>query len=599
MPLLRPWTGLAALGLVIPATYALAEPAAAQVRIHDIQAAAHVSPLAGDDVADVGGVVTAVRNNGFWMQDPAPDQDPATSEGIFVFTRARPEAKVGDAAVVGGAVTEFRPGGEPSNLTTTEITATDVQVTSAGNPLPAATVIGVGGRIPPTRVIDDDATGDAERSGVFQPRHDGLDFYESLEAMRVRVDDAVAVSPRNRFGEIAVLADDGARSSVRTARGGIVLREHDANPERVILDDVLAGTPQVDVADRFASPVVGVLDYSFGNVKLQITQTPGVSRGDLPREVARPAGPDDLSVATFNVENLDAGDPQQKFDALAAEIVDRLRSPDILAVQEVQDDTGPRNDGVVTDDQTFARLAEAIRGAGGPAYAARSIDPVDGQDGGEPGGNIRVGFLFREDGALAFVDRPGGDATTPTNAVRDDQGRARLTLSPGRIDPGNPAFDDSRKPLAGEFTWRGRRIFVIANHWNSKGGDDPLFGRFQPPRAATETQRRAQAEVVAGFVEDILSIEPGARVVVAGDLNDFEFSAAVRRLTEAGLTDLPSTVPPRERYTYVFDGNSQVLDHILLSPALARGPYSYDIVHTNAEYAQRPSDHDPQLVRLR
>lgn len=593
------WTGAVALGLLFPATCAFAEPAATNVRIHDIQGAAHLSPLSGQQVSGVRGVVTAVRDSGFWMQDPAPDRDPATSEGIFVFTRDRPAARVGDAVAADGEVTEFRPGGEASNLTTTEITAADVRVTSTGNPLPPPTVIGTGGRLPPNRVIDDDADGDVEGSGSFQPRHDGLDFYESLESMRVQVNRAVAVSPRSRFGEVTVLADRGAHASVRTARGGIVLRDRDPNPERIILDDVLAGTPPVDVGDRFDSPVVGVLGYSFGNFKLEITQTPSVQRGDLPREATRAARSDELSVATFNVENLAAGDPQQKFDGLAAVIVDHLRSPDIVAVQEVQDDSGPRDDGVVADDRTFARLTEAIRAAGGPAYAPRSIDPADGQDGGQPGGNIRVGFLFRTDRGVGFVDRPGGDATTPTEVARDDRGRARLTLSPGRIDPANPAFDDSRKSLVGEFTWRGERIFVVANHWNSKGGDDPLFGRFQPPQRPTETQRRAQAAAVAGFVEEILAIQPDARVIVAGDLNDFTYSDAVGELTDAGLTDLPATVPLRQRYTFVFDGNSQVLDHILLSPALARGPHSFDVVHVNAEYASRPSDHDPQVVRLR
>ncbi|MGH3658765.1 MAG: endonuclease/exonuclease/phosphatase family protein, partial [Micromonosporaceae bacterium] len=173
-----------------------------------------------------------------------------------------------------------------------------------------------------------------------------------------------------------------------------------------------------------------------------------------------------------------------------------------------------------------------------------------------------------------------------------------LSASPGRLDPGNAAFTDSRKPLAGEFTWKGRRVFVVANHWNSKGGDQPAYGRFQPPVQTTQQQRLAQAEVVASFVKKLTAADRSALVVVAGDLNDFQFSAPVKKLTDAGMTDLPATLPEPQRYGYVFEGNSQVLDHILVSPALARARPAYDIVHINAEYADQASDHDPSVVRL-
>jgi predicted extracellular nuclease len=111
-------------------------------------------------------------------------------------------------------------------------------------------------------------------------------------------------------------------------------------------------------------------------------------------------------------------------------------------------------------------------------------------------------------------------------------------------------------------------------------------------------QRGQQAAVVAGFVRQILSIDPAARVVVAGDLNDFEYSGAVGTLVNAGLTDLPATLPDAERYTYVYEGNSQVLDHILISASLAATSYGYDVVHVNSEFAAPLSDHEPQLTRL-
>ncbi len=203
------------------------------VAIREIQGSAHLSAFDGQPVSGVTGIVTAIRSNGYWFQDPNPDSDDATSEGLFVFTSSAPTVAVGDAVVVSGTVSEFRPGGaSTTNLTITEIVSPTTVVTSSGNPLPAATVIGTGGRVPPGEVIDDDATGSVETSGVFDPATDGIDFYESLESMLVQVNNPVATGPRNDFGEISVIGDDGANASVRTARGGIVLRANDVNPER-------------------------------------------------------------------------------------------------------------------------------------------------------------------------------------------------------------------------------------------------------------------------------------------------------------------------------------------------------------------------------
>lgn len=249
-------------------------------------------------------------------------------------------------------------------------------------------------------------------------------------------------------------------------------------------------------------------------------------------------------------------------------------------------------------DQTLNKLAAAISAAGGPAYSWRQINPTDDADGGEPGGNIRVAFLYRTDRGLSFTDRAGGTATAATT-VSNVGGQPQLSFSPGRVDPQNSAFGSSRKPLAGEFTWNGRRVFVIANHFNSKGGDDPLFGHIQPPVRSSETQRHQQATIVRDFVDDIRAVDPNAAIVVLGDLNDFEFSQTTSILTAGGaLTDLPATLPTAERYTYVFDGNSQVLDHILISPSLAATAYAYDVLHVNSEFAAQISDHDPQVVRL-
>jgi hypothetical protein len=87
-------------------------------------------------------------------------------------------------------------------------------------------------------------------------------------------------------------------------------------------------------------------------------------------------------------------------------------------------------------------------------------------------------------------------------------------------------------------------------------------------------------------------------VIVLGDLNDFDFSDTLRILKGPLLTNLMDTLPPPERYSYVFDGNSQTLDQIVVSRRLATQPVVYDVVHFNAEFADQISDHEPQVARF-
>jgi predicted extracellular nuclease len=475
-------------------------------------------------------------------------------------------------------------------------------VTLAGPGAPiATTIIGAGGRIPPATVIEDDSAPGIETGNTFDPAQDGIDFYESLEGMKVGLDDAVAVGPTNNFGEIPVVGDGGATAGVRTGRGGVVVSPNDFNPERVFLDDaILPAEPKVDVNDRFAT-VRGVMDYNFGNFKLQVTEPLVEIDGALRREVAASGTADQLTVASFNVENLDPTDPPSKFAELAGLIVHNLSAPDVVGVQEIQDNdgaTGGTSSPVVDASQTYGMLIAAIHAAGGPTYEFRQVDPVDDQDGGEPGGNIRVGVLFNP-ARVKFFDEPGGDSTTP-NAVDGRSGGAHLRYNPGRIDPTNTAFANSRKPLAVEFRFKGERVFVIVNHFNSKGGDDPLFGRFQPPVRSSEAQRHQQAAIVNDFVDQILTANKNALVVVLGDLNDFEFSRTVEILKGDGdLVNLMDTLPKAERYSYVFEGNSQVLDQMLVSRRLlVKGRPQYDVVHVNSEFADQASDHEPQVARF-
>ncbi|GAA2509536.1 endonuclease/exonuclease/phosphatase family protein [Streptomyces gobitricini] len=573
------------------------------VRVHDIQGTTRISPLAGQQVSGVTGVVTGVRtygSRGFWFQDTRTDDNPATSEGVFVFTGSVPTVAVGDAVTVSGTVTEYVPGGASSgNQSLTQITGPTVTVTSSGNPVPAPTTV-TAGSVPSVYAPEGDpAAGGSINGRTLEPGRYALDYYESLEGMNIRVGSSRVVGATDPYNELWVTVKPHENDN---RRGGTVYGSYTSqNTGRLQIQSLIPLAqqpfPKANVGDWLTGTTEGPLDFNrFGGYTLTARTLGTVSDRGLERERTRKQHRGELAVATYNVENLDPTDAQEKFDALAKAVVENLASPDILALEEIQDNNGARNDGTVAADQTLKKFTDAIVAAGGPAYEWRTVDPVNNKDGGQPGGNIRQVFLFNPE-RVSFTDRAAGDATTATGVVRE-KGRAALTHSPGRIDPANTAWENSRKPLAGEFTFRGRTVFVVANHFGSKGGDESLVSHHQPPNRSSEAQRLQQARVVNTFVKDILKVQHTADVVVLGDINDFEFSETTKALTDGGALRAAITSLPRsERYSYVYQGNSQVLDQILTSPSIRR--FTYDSVHINAEFAEQNSDHDPQVLRFR
>ncbi|WP_354639379.1 lamin tail domain-containing protein [Kitasatospora camelliae] len=571
------------------------------VRIHDIQGTTRVSPMVGKAVTGVPGVVTGTRSygsKGFWIQDATPDADPATSEGLFVYTgSANPTVKAGDSVLVNGKVAEYYPNQAGGGQSITQLTGPVVTVLSSGNPLPAAVLLD--DTTVPAGYAPDAAGGSIEGLAL-RPAEYALDAYEALEGMNVEVRDVPVVQATDEYHELWVDARSGDK---RTKRGGVVyLGYENPNSGRVMVQSLAPEAehpfPVANVGDQLTGSTSGPLDYNkFGGYTLVAGALGAVKDNGLKREVTDRALPSEVSIATYNVENLDPSDPADKFAQLATGIVTNLRSPDIITLEEIQDNNGAVNDGTVDADQTVAKFIEAIKAAGGPAYDWRSINPENGKDGGEPGGNIRTVFLFNPK-RVSFTDIAGGDATTAVDVAGSGKW-ANLTASPGRIDPGNEAWASSRKPMVGQFAFHNKKIFVIANHFNSKGGDQGLDSRFQAPTRSSEVQRLKQAEVEHAFVSKLLAADPNARVVSLGDFNDYQFSPALKALTkDCVLHDLVNDLPEKERYSYVFQGNSQVLDHILVSSALTRHA-DYDVVHINSEFAVQASDHDPQVVRIK
>lgn len=573
------------------------------MRIHDIQGTTRLSPLLDQQVTDVAGIVTGIRtygsSRGFWIQDTAPDADPATSDGIFVYTGSKPTVAVGDSVTVSGTVQEYVLGGNSSgNQSLTEIAKPTITVVSSGNAVPAPAVIDA--KSVPAAYAP---AGDAAASGsvnalTLRPKKYALDYYESLEAMNVQVKDARVVTATDPFTQLWVTVKPRENAN---RRGGTVYGAYTSqNTGRLQIQSLgaTADFPAANVGDRLTGATTGPLDYNqFGGYALVANEIGTLKQGGLGRETTRKQSRGELAVATYNVENLDPSD--NTFAAHAAAIVNNLQSPDILSLEEIQDNNGAKKDGTVAADQTVKKLTDAIVAAGGPAYDWRSVDPVDLADGGEPGGNIRQVFLFNP-ARVSFTDRPGGDAATAVGVTKD-HGKAALTLSPGRIDPANAAWTNSRKPLAGEFAFRGRTVILIANHFASKGGDQGLTSQFQPPARSSETQRHLQATAVNTFVKDILKVQKNAHVITLGDINDFEFSGTTKLLEDGGaLWSAIKSLPKSERYTYDYQGNSQVLDQILVSPSISRScDFAYDSVHINAEFNDQISDHDPQVLRFK
>ncbi|HLL12404.1 MAG TPA: endonuclease/exonuclease/phosphatase family protein, partial [Rubrivivax sp.] len=398
-------------------------------------------------------------------------------------------------------------------------------------------------------------------------------------------------------GDTAVVssAQIGAAGTMFSPRGGGVVGAGQFNGQRIIIDNRIVGAaaPAVN-SGAVINNITGVMDYSFNNYKLLLTESATVVSNNLQREVAT-IGPGRFGIASYNVENLAGTSAASRFTAIAGQIAGNLGAPQIISLQEIQDNNGTTNNGNTSADLTLTNLATAVNGATGKAYAWVTVNPLNNTDGGATGANIRQAFLY-DTSRVSFSGVVGG-ALDAVTAVAGANGQLVLNLGAGRVDPSDPAWANSRKPLVTEFSVDGQQMIVIANHFNSKIGDQPLYGPQQPPVLVTADQRRAQAQVLGSFVAGLLAINPNANIVLTGDFNDFQFADTLSPLAAAGLTNMTDQLPASDRYTYSFDGNLQALDHIWVSAnLLAKGDLAYDIVHANAEFIDQVSDHDPVLL---
>ncbi len=579
---------------------ASAQPASPTARgqeatIGQVQGDGAFSPLL-DRAVRVEGVVTAdfqavaAPARGFFVQEPSDAGNGARatpgraganrSTGIFVFQgeRAAPEVRVGDLVSVVGAVREHNGRTEID----ISLPVGALSVRSSGNPLPRPIEL---------RPQPDEA----------QSRR----YYEGLEGMLVSLPQSIAVGPTAASGEFSVVRADSGLTRVFAGdpRGA---------GARVAVDDEAGREAryEVTVGDRIDG-IVGPLDYTAGGYRIQ--QLPEVRLlvrpADHPLPLVMPAGPGEFTVASFNLEDffapadgpdraapcdrvaggepcrgrLTASDYTLKLGKAALALRDAFGAPTLVAVQEVE---------------SLAVLNALV--------ARPELTPFDYGavllEGPDPrGGN--VGLLYRRDRVTIERATQRNACTTGAYGFADADARC-ASRGDGRLDGHLLA---ARPPLVVSLTVRDAAgavewpLTLIVGHFTARGGE--------PEAGASAARRAEEARLVAGLVNEIVAADPNAAALVLGDLNDTLASEPLRVLTTvAPLRPLTLDVPEPGRYSVILDGQSQALDHILVTANLRGALVGATFAHLNADYPAgrardpsffRVSDRDPAVARFR
>ncbi len=563
-------------------------PPAVPAKIHDVQGNGATSPFAGQNVI-TSGIVTGRKSNGFFMQEPdaTVDADPNTSEGIFVFVGGAPAVAVGDAVTVTGTATEF------FNLTQISSSAANVSISSSGNPLPATITL---------------------TTTILNPAGP-VDQLERFEGMRVHADTVVSVAPTNEFGEIFTVLDGVARPLREPGieislpvppdpTSGLVdccIPRWDQNPERIMVDtDGLIGSTRLNVTSNVTlSGITGPLDFTFDDYKVVPETTPSASPNMSAVPVPTPVA-GEFTVAGFNIENFNNNATQRQKAALA--IRDVLHLPDIIGTIEIFD---------LADLEALATEIETISGV---HYEARLVEA----DGVTNDSDQDVGFLVKTSriqiDSVVQEELAGCNGTPATCNTY--------------IDPdGNPALLNDRPPLVLRATvdalsMNPRQVIVIVNHLRSFIDIELVTGDGPRVRA----KRKAQGEFLADLLQDLQTGNPGTPVLSIGDYNAYQFNdgytdpvATIKGMPTADdqmvvdaspdlvspdFINLTDSLPADQRYSFIFEGTPQALDHFIINTAANAILQRYHIARNNSDFPEgalfagnastpeRNSDHD-------
>jgi hypothetical protein len=626
-------------------------------------------------------IVTAVDNEGerqgFYITEETGhwDADWLTSEGIFVMTRDdHPSTNdgapvsgvsVGDLVTVTAQVMEYQAF---NSMPRTVLVNPSFIVNSSGN-TPPVLILDAGRPIPNSimTLVTPDLTDSVGHT--FDATRYALSFWETVEGMLVTIPNMVAADgfiDSNRptifqaYSTVHADADqlhsrggytiagdppnsppDTADPDDDTIAGGRHLHDGDINPDLIEIDfsgfavDAPAGLRQQLTMGDPLGDVTGIVEFDFTDRKIFVTQPLTGFVNQVPTRETTTLGSDSraLTVATFNVENLWA-DPspagQARFTAIAQAIATNLNSPDIIMIEEIQDNNGTAS-GSADASLTWQMLVNAVNAAvPGARYQWVDQDPVNAAEGGavNGSGNIRVGFLYDTNrvqlGDLAW-DAPIEERRRYTDRIGDgvrDAGDL-IAFSDDMIaaEINQSDWTNTRRSLLAEFNFAGNTVYVTANHFSAKGGSGEVWQVNQNldagnPANAAWAKRVEQANDVYAMMNHIAANAPNAGIVNGGDFNDFYFYRPLEVVTGYVQTDgtprvggarfanLTLTLAEAERYSYTFDGRSQALDHIVASQTLA-GVATYDIVHINtgfnsmgtgADADPSLSDHDPAVA---
>jgi predicted extracellular nuclease len=547
--------------------------AALSLTINQIQGSGATTPYSGQFVSTTG-VVTARKSNGFFMQSLAADDDlnPATSEGIFIFTSSSPAVATGDAVAVLGTATEF------FNLTQLESTLPgDVTVTSSGNPLPAPIVL-------TTSILN--AAGP-------------IDQLERFEGMRMHADTLISVAPTNEFGETVVVLEGVARPLREPGiEAGLTIPPDpttnavdccipifDLNPERIMIDsDGLAGATPFSVTSNVTiSNVTGPLDFTFDDYKI-LPETPPTHSANMSAVPVPTPAAGELTVAGYNIENFNNNATQRQKAALA--IRDVLHLPDIIGTIEIFELTG------------LQALAAEIESISGVHYEARLVEA----DGTAGDADQDVGFLVKTSrvqiDSVTQIEKPGCTGLPATCNTY--------------IDPeGNPALLNDRPPLilratvdAG--TLNPRPIIVVVNHLRSFIDIELVTGDGPRVRA----KRKAQAEFLADLLQDLQTDNPTTPILSIGDYNAYQFNDGYTDpvsvikgaptaddqmvvdespdLVNPNFINLSDGLPADQRYSFIFEGTPQLIDHFVINSVANSYIQRYHIARNNTDFPEVP-----------
>lgn len=542
--------------------------------IFAIQGRGPVTPLEQERV-DTYGLVTAVGNQGFFLQDPAGDGDPETSDGVYVYTGHHPIVEPGQCVLVQkGSVSEYYDKTELSQAQAIRSIDSCGAQTIEPTSMPAA-----------------------------QLNSDPALLFERYEGMLVEIDglEGIVQGPTKRFSngeaEIAIVDQD----LLPYLPGQRVYQAQPADTSALIYlsNNLGAELPDAAWGDRLLvdpgpenRPVRAVLDYNFG--KYQLSLLPGQQVTVAARQAVQDppllADSDEFSVCTFNLLGLGRGGEQYR---VAAEYDRQLRKRAKAIAEGLQDCIiiGLEETGTPEDARNLADLL-------GSEY---DLDyTVVSKEGP---GSFSLEFPLTNS-LLARTDRV--EVLKAELIQGCSQFSYDVRYTPGACPSGQYALFN-RPPLVVDLAVGGDwgapyKLTVIVNHWKSKGGDE----------AVNVVRRTLQAVHVAGLVQARLDEDAQAQVVVLGDLNDYYTSGPVETLqkrTTPSLVHVYDFLSPLDRYTYIYNGASQALDHILITAGMQPEFAGIDPVHIDADFPEtgnvdlstihHASDHDPVKLVVR